>query len=328
MKFKVNSYFLENYPQQSRIHKLKNFISEEKNIYIKRDDELGFGASGSKIRKYLSLIPFLVKKDYQEVIIIGGPYSNNVLTAAQLLTENNIKPIVFIPKNKKYKITGNFLLSSLILNETSIIYFDDSEKLQDKIELYIREKKINNIDVGIISEGANMKESLPGAITLALDIFRNELESNLEFSHIFLDSGSGLMAIATLLAFSFLNKQTKLHIVQIAGDENEFLKELEIHRKNFENIFQLEIKHLSPFYLYSPNVAKSFGATNATVFKTILSMGRTNGILLDPIYSAKLFFEGKKIIIDNQLKGNLLFVHSGGGLSLFGFEEKLQKYIH
>ncbi len=55
---------LADYQLQSRTHLLKNF----KNIYIKRDDELSFGISGSKIRKYASLIPNLLRHSIDEAI--------------------------------------------------------------------------------------------------------------------------------------------------------------------------------------------------------------------------------------------------------------------
>jgi 1-aminocyclopropane-1-carboxylate deaminase/D-cysteine desulfhydrase-like pyridoxal-dependent ACC family enzyme len=193
--------------------------------------------------------------------------------------------------------------------------------------MYVQEKKKSNAHIGLIPEGANMTEALPGSITLALDILRNEFESEIHFDHIFIDSGTGLMAIATLLSFSYLKKQTQLHILQVAGNYDEFINLLELYKKIFEELFHLQINCYSPFKLYLPTIARSFGSTNTTVLKTIIEMGRSNGILIDPIYNSKLFYEGKKIINENKLTGNILFINSGGGLSLFGFEDKIKKTI-
>jgi 1-aminocyclopropane-1-carboxylate deaminase/D-cysteine desulfhydrase-like pyridoxal-dependent ACC family enzyme len=47
-------------PRQSRIHSLRSFSRGR--CYIKRDDELGFGISGTKVRKYLSLLPAILRE--------------------------------------------------------------------------------------------------------------------------------------------------------------------------------------------------------------------------------------------------------------------------
>src|ERR1019366_7605954 len=79
----------------SRIHLLNENIGEG-HLYIKRDDELNSGITGSKYRKFASLIPFLVQNRFDEVALIGSAQSNNVTGALQLLNENQIKPRLFL----------------------------------------------------------------------------------------------------------------------------------------------------------------------------------------------------------------------------------------
>ncbi|MBX9839658.1 MAG: hypothetical protein K2X69_15240, partial [Silvanigrellaceae bacterium] len=298
-KEKVYSFSFANYPTTSRIHKLQKF-SNLNSIFVKRDDELGFGASGSKLRKYLSLIPYLVQNKYQEVIIKGGAYSNNILTASQLLIENNIQPILFLPEIKNENRHGNFLLTSLLVEKNNIHFLNqnDFSSLNLIIDNYCHHKKEKGINVGVILEGANMKEALPGALSLCFDIIKNENENDLEFNHIFIDSGTGLMAISLILGFSYLNKNTKIHVLQVAGNKEEFNNSIHSSFIYFQKQFQIQIDTLSEYELYFPISAKSFGSTNATTFKSIIDICRNNGIITDPIYSAKLFHEGKKIIED------------------------------
>ena len=47
------------FPLQTRVHPLHSFKRLNSNVFVKRDDETGFGIGGSKFRKYASLIPFL-----------------------------------------------------------------------------------------------------------------------------------------------------------------------------------------------------------------------------------------------------------------------------
>jgi len=71
--------------------------------------------------------------------------------------------------------------------------------------------------------------------------------------------------------------------------------------------------------LYYPATAKSFGSTNKTIFNEIRRIAREDGILTDPVYSSKLFLTARQTIFDQALDGNILLIHSGGGLALSGF---------
>jgi 1-aminocyclopropane-1-carboxylate deaminase len=314
---------LEDYNQRSRVHQLKLF---NPNCFVKRDDELSFGISGSKLRKYTSLIPFLEKNNTQEVIVIGGAYSNNVLGLSQLLIEHSIKPTLFLLGDSTSAHIGNFLLTSLFVPESSIHWVAREEwgQVESLAKDYAHQ---SSESVVIIPEGALMPEALPGAMTLALDILRNEEKLGDSFAHLFLEAGSGLTAIAAILAFAWLERPTCVHVLLLADNEQTFIHKLESFRKHFE---QLIAKNLSwesikeRFKLHIPTMAKSFGSVNKTILQKVREIARLEGFLTDPVYSVKLFLEAEKIIKEQGLRGSILIVHSGGGLTLMGFQEQLQ----
>src|SRR3546814_379736 len=92
----------------SRIHKLNHFPNKDVTCYVKRDDELGCGISGSKLRKYASLIPYLIHKGIKHLIIIAGPQSNNLLAALQIARELKLELTAFLLKPRNLEIQGNF----------------------------------------------------------------------------------------------------------------------------------------------------------------------------------------------------------------------------
>jgi 1-aminocyclopropane-1-carboxylate deaminase len=86
------------------------------------------------------------------------------------------------------------------------------------------------------------------------------------------------------------------------------------------------MEHPFNYELYLPSNAKSFGSVNAGVLQEVVHWARSDGIVLDPIYSAKLFYEAKKIIQQKNLQGSILLVHSGGQLALCAYHDLLYKY--
>jgi 1-aminocyclopropane-1-carboxylate deaminase len=320
---------ITSYIPHSRIHALKTLNTPIAACKTKRDDELGFGISGSKWRKYIALIPYLLNCDCQEAVVIGGAYSNNVLGLSQLLIENRIKPTLFLLGDPSTKRQGNLLLTSLLVPESQIHWIsrNDWPQVENFAANYVQN---SDLPIRVIPEGACMEAALPGALTLAIDILQNEQENQQTFQHIFIDAGTGLSAIATILAFAWLKKETLLHILLLADDEQQFLARLKQFHQYFDSFVEDQLNWpgiVSGIRLHRPTLAPAFGSVNATVMKHIQFLAREEGFLTDPIYSAKLFWEAKDIIHSQALAGNILVVHSGGALTLMGFQKELEKLI-
>lgn len=323
----IASYPLLPFPRYSRIHRLHSFSTSNGLCYVKRDDELGFGVSGSKLRKYLSLLPPILERRPQQAVVLGGGFSNHVLSIAQLLREARIEPVLFLLGDPRQELKGNLLWTSLVVDQKHIHWFPRNywDRLDALAKDYQTIQAEKGIDVAITPKGGNCREALPGAITLAEDIIRYEKEAGIAFDHVVVDAGTGMMAAALILAFGWLNKPCKVHVVLIAQSDAEFEEVLEARREDWEALFGPLLPSSFLYRTYTPQNAPSFGATNAAVFKMIKRTARQEGFLTDPIFTAKLFFEGERIIAEEKLAGNLLFVHSGGGLSLSGFQDQLAK---
>jgi 1-aminocyclopropane-1-carboxylate deaminase/D-cysteine desulfhydrase-like pyridoxal-dependent ACC family enzyme len=313
----VASTVHSSYSLNSRVHFLRSFSSDLRQVYIKRDDELSFGISGSKFRKYSSLIPFLLEKGIKRAVLIGGAYSNNVLGLSQLLIENGIRPILLIRKPGNDAIRGNYFFTRLLVPKEDCILIDRDQwsRVEEIANEYIGDGK-----TVVVPEGASMKESLPGALSLPLDILRNEQELDVEFDHVFVDAGTGLQAVALLLGLAYCKSRAIVHVVLLAQTTAEFEKVLGELMHIFELFIGEEVSAQKKFQLYHPQKGASFGSVTKSVMQDILRFARAEGVLTDPVYSGKLISESKRIISDEGLKGNILLMHSGGGLSLSGFQ--------
>ncbi|MHC4267507.1 MAG: pyridoxal-phosphate dependent enzyme [Planctomycetota bacterium] len=303
---------------QSRIHKLRWFGRSD--IWVKRDDELSFGVSGTKLRKHASIIPVLKLKGIEEVVVIGGSNSNNVLSAAQTLTENNIKitPFLLGPPTRK---EGNLKLLSLFVDDDEIHWIsrDQWADIETLVNKYVENENAQGIKIFVLPEGGHHRLAVPGSLSILLDILRNEADSGVTFDHIFIDSGTGMIAQSLLAGATAINKKTKFHIVVLAGSFETFECGLEQIIQYTEDFLLTSITSRPDYKLYYPAIAKSFGGTNRSIFREIKNIAKNDGILTDPVYSAKLFITAKQNIRNNSIDGNVLLIHSGGALSLSGF---------
>ena len=109
---------LADWIRPQRIHPLRGLERSS----LLREDESGFGMSGSKRRKLASLIPFLKMQVIEAVAVIGGANSNHVVAAVQALREQCIRPHAFLLENHQTDLRGNAWLSSLLLAAKDITW--------------------------------------------------------------------------------------------------------------------------------------------------------------------------------------------------------------
>ena len=277
----------------SRIHSLNGF---PKGWYVKREDELPSAIRGNKLRKYQSLLPYLINHHIQRLIIIAGPQSNNLLAALQVARAHQIEVTALLLKPWSGLEQGNFLFSQLFLSEQDIIWVERQKwsEVETLAEVILANSKERCF---VLHEGAAVKPAFPGAMALGDDIQRNENESGIQFDHIVVDAGTGFTAIALAHWLSQHHHPAKLHVVLMADDESVFRKKMQ-HWIGYipDNLTCLQ-----------PPTAKAFGAVNQSVKNEVRRTAREEGFLLDPIYSGKLFLTARQM----QINGQVLLIHSG-----------------
>lgn len=299
---------------------------------MKRDDELGFGISGSKLRKYASLLAHIKQHSIKYAALIGGAYSNNIVGLTQLLIEHNVVPYLFLRGDQAPLYQGNFLLTALLVPAEQIHWIKRAEWTQvtTQAQAFLRSLPIQN--TLLIPEGACMLEALPGALSLGEDILKNEYENNILFEHIFIEAGTGLAAIGLILSLENRKRRVYIHILLLALTKEEFLEKLRLFYQHFVSTTSQQFivweQLIANLYFYTPDTATSFGSTNSQVFETIIQVARQDGILTDPIYTAKLLLMAKKVILHTvSIQGNILIIHGGGGLGLMGYQKQLEKQL-
>lgn len=301
------------YPLHSRVHPLKTF-PQGAQWFVKREDELSFGISGSKYRKYASLIPYLKKQGYQTIHIVGSMHSNHLVSLLQLLNENALTPVVYVLGSPGQAREGNYGFMRLLLGRHALHFFS-------KEEWPSREKLIQNTlstSCIYIPEGADFFPSLPGALTLPLNILHNQMTLSLSFDHIFIDAGTGLSAIALLLGMALLPLSATVHVVLMADTPALFEAKLFSYQNQLEKTLSCTLV-LPKYHLYPSAIAPSFGSTNKKVLDEACYLAEKEGLLCDLLYNAKLFYTAKMVQQTHALGGKILCIHSGGGLSLCGF---------
>lgn len=297
----------------------------QNDAYLKRDDELSFGVSGSKWRKLASLIPALLELQPRPVWLVGGLNSNSILAAAQLFREAGLIFRILIPPYYQLRSNGNLALQILRPEEIKVVSRGSMEATLTSL------RRLNSSgDIVLVEEGLDHPAAYAGAATLATDLHRNEAElqscaakprtpARGFFRHVFIDAGTGISAAALIVADVQAGYSRSYHVVLVAGDEGYFRRQL---AKVAKHLGLEQGRHEAVLVrFYRPRVGKSFGSTPRAVLDIIQRVARQEGVFLDPLYTAKTY----DVFAHHSpaLEGAKVMIHTGGGLSLAGALPKL-----
>lgn len=289
------------------------------NIWVKRDDENGF-LGGSKRRKYASLLPWLEQEGYRQVALTGGSNSNHVPACLSLLRERGIGASLFLKLSRKESANGNLLLTRLLATGAAIHWIHAADWPHAE-EMAAEWAAMQSPPAYAIPEGGSCAPAIPGALSLAYDICRNEAALGFQFDHIWVDSGTGFMASLLAIGLAGVGHPATLHVVLLAGDQDEFRQRLQHWRETAAAQYGLLLSEEPRYELHKPASASAFGSVNNTVRKELRRTTAISGILCDPVYTAKLFMT----LRDNfhRYQGRQLVIHGGGTSGLMGWGDFL-----
>ena len=303
----------------SRVHKLRGSFS---NLYVKRDDELSFQVSGSKLRKLLGIKKLLLAESTKKIVIIGGLSSNHMVSSLHLARELNLEIEIWTLKSHNSTLQGNRLISELLIDASVDVKYIDREQWDEAYPLALK-AYADEASVYVLNEGANQFDALLSSMTLALEISE---WANGEKIDLWLEVGTGLLAQAVEIASSLLALNIRLHLIMTASSEKDYCTQLERYKGQLAYAEPLYTETARTFH--KPVTAKSFGATNQKVFKEIKKQAVLNGMLVDPIYGAKSLLTIENYYAANKASScKAVWVHGGGAMSVFGFTKKLESIL-
>jgi len=120
--------------------------------------------------------------------------------------------------------------------------------------------------------------------------------------------------------------QSKLDIfsINVCDDADFFRKKIEHIFHNFEQQYKQNVKlDTSNILIYDGYVGAGYGAISDREIQLIKKFARTEGIVLDPVYTAKAFLGLEDLIKKKKLRyKNVLFIHTGGIFGVFPMAEQ------
>lgn len=288
-----------NFKLPSKIKELKLNINNSNNIklFIKREDLIHDIVSGNKWRKLNYNFKYIKEKKIKKILSFGGAYSNHLHALSWLAKKNNIKSFGLV-RGCKLSIE-NPTLSFCKKNKMDLFFLDRSTYRNNKYNNPIFKKIIKSKEnVFVIPEGGFNEFGIKGC-----EEIMNEVNEHYDIICCSIGSGCTAVGIIKSLKFdqSFLGFSSFKNNAQI------------------KNIISEKVKTMN-WEINSEYNFGGFGQVNDELKKFIKDFKNTYAIMLDPIYTSKLFFGLFDMISKNKLPkdSRILALHTGGLQGLQG----------
>lgn len=298
------------------IIKLQNLSKSysDYNIFIKRDDNTGLALGGNKTRKLEYLIYDAIYKKANTIITAGAQQSNHCRQTAAACAVANLECHLLLGGEEPEDYTGNLLLSKLL--GAIIHYTGDNRKGEDIPLLYEKLLSADKKPYIIPYGGSNIYGAL-GFINAVKEI------KNYNIDYIYFPSSSGGTQAGLHIGKKLFNVNAQLMPICIDKDETEGLSLEEMIYtiiKDTIDHFHLDISFKrSEIKLIREYESPGYGVLINEERKAIKTLAEKEGILLDPVYTARAFYGLLDHLNRNIPKkgSNILFWHTGGYPAIF-----------
>ena len=298
-------------------------------LWMKRDDLTGLSFGGNKTRQLEYYIGAAVERKADTILITGAVQSNFVRTAAAAAAKFGMKAILQLEERvpgmgPMYYSSGNVLLSNFL--DVELMSFPEGENeagadaaLAKRAAGLVANGQIPFIiplgidhpplgSVGYVKGGAESAEQMP------------------DFDVGIVPSGSGATHGGWLTGLRLSGIKSPIYGICVRRDAVQQKDRMNKVTNKLAEMLEIERPFKQQDILtWDGSLAPGYGQVGPKTLHAIKFMVQTEGIMLDPVYTAKTFAgllglleEGK--ILPGQ---KVLMLHTGGLPAIFSYQEAL-----
>jgi len=308
-----------------KLHNLSKKFSKY-TIYIKRDDNTGLATGGNKTRKLEYLIQDAINKNCDTIITAGAQQSNHCRQTVAACAKANLKCHLLLGGTEPAIYNGNLLLSKQL---GAIIHFTgENRKGEDIDELYSEFKKDGFLPYIVPYGGSNLLGAM-GFVNAIKELVEQIELQHLQIDAIFFASSSGGTQAGMQLGKMLYNLDSKLYPISIDKSDldGRTLNEVVylIVKEGIKKLHLAKEISLEECSLIENYNDAAYGEITENEIKAINILAKSEGILLDPVYTGRAFYGMLDMLKNNKLPENstVLFWHTGGIPASFYYADKL-----
>lgn len=294
-------------------------------LWIKRDDCTGMSTGGNKTRKLEFLFGEAIEQGADMVMTQGATQSNHARQTAAFAARLGLKCHILLEdrtgyNNANYNGNGNVLLDHL--HGATTEKFPAGHDMVSEMDAAAEKKRDEGHNVYVIPGGGSNPTGALGYVNCALELVAQANEAGLEIDQVVHATGSSGTQAGLVTGLCAMNSGIPvLGIGTRAPRPKQEQMVFDLACKTADKLGCSGVVQQEDVVANTDYVGEGYGLPTEAGIEAIRMFAELEGILLDPVYSAK----GAAGLIDLAKKGQfagkrIVFLHTGGSVGLFGYD--------
>jgi D-cysteine desulfhydrase/L-cysteate sulfo-lyase len=298
-------------------------------IWIKRDDCTGFAGGGNKARKLEYLVAEALQQGADVLVTMGALQSNHARQTAAAAARHGLSCVLLLAdavadRSEAYHTNGNQLLDRIFGAQIRFLAAGEdgvAVAAETMAALAAEGRKPYFIPVG----GSNALGSLAYREAL-LELAAQAREQALALDHLVVATGSGGTHAGILAGVEDAGLSCRVHGISVSRSSEEAGS---IVAGLVQEIFALEGRErgaVAGLEVDDSHIGSGYGQPTAAMIEAVELVARTEGILLDPVYTGKAMAGLLALVRSGAIAPTetVVFWHTGGAPGLFAYPEVFQ----
>ena len=300
------------------------------NFFIKRDDLTDLALGGDKPRKLEYELAQIKDQGYDTLVTCGSSQSNNARLTTAAARKLGMDSVVVLNRDEWESLQGNLLTVVLMGARVELVPAADHWGLETYAQEIIADLERQGRKPYYIPVSATTKHSVLGYVRCGLEILDQLKQKNIQLDAVYTPFGTGGIFAAILLTLREMELDCPVIGISVNRGRAECLDQLELRWAALCDLLECDPQRpCGDFEIYDEFIGGEYGALTETGLDAITTMAQTEGILLDPVYSGKVFAG----LLEHQHAGrwqpdqNILLLHTGGVPALFAYHGGIKSYL-
>lgn len=295
---------------------------ETPELYMKLDEETGFGLGGNKVRKMEHELAPTRLHGVTHLVTTGGTQSNHCRVTAAAAARLGLGCVLVVNGAVKDPPTGNALLHRIL--GAKIRHVADRSRRAGAVEAEVQRIAESGGKALAIPLGASTSLGALGYVRAALELHEQMPASRDRDVHVILSSSSGGTLAGLMAGFALLERDD-VHLLAVSADtpRGELLETAtELAGGALERLDrspELLEGVLKRVDASDAQVGEGYGVPTEAGHEATDLLARSEGVLVDPVYTAKAAAGMILAIREGRFPAGdrIVFLHTGGHVALF-----------
>lgn len=299
-------------------------------IYIKRDDLTDLALGGDKPRKLEYELAKARSEGATILVTCGSTQSNHARLTTAAARRIGLDCAILLSRDGPHELQGNLLTVRLMGADVRFIDTTDHWTLEEHALRLCDELRSRGHTPYYIPISGTTPLSCLGYVRAGLEIVDQLTQFNVELDAIYTPFGTGGIFTAMLLAMRECDVECPIIGISVNRDAPACRANFQKWQADICSLLDLDARRShAPIEIYDAFIGRGYGDATEEALDGMLQMARAEGILLDPVYSAKTFAGLRAHCRAGRWKQdhNVIILHSGGVPAIFAYHQQIRDHL-